>query len=156
MANKILIENNKIVFEGHAEDSETCRTLTAICDALAANENFSTVKYESGYAEFERISGGDELMFDVLTTDNFYNYFPPIDLRNYATKAELAAAKMECLERAQEAKNLAQQAMNRATEARLIAQNAMTAVTELQNASQGTLNYSVEQINALLAKIDAL
>lgn len=68
MSTKILIENNKIVFEGHAEDSETCRTLTAICDALAVSEDFETVKYENGYAEFNRVSGGDAMMFEALQT----------------------------------------------------------------------------------------
>ncbi len=48
----------------------------------------------------------------------------PTDLRNYATKAELAAAKLEALEKAQEAKNLAQQAMNKASEALGVANTA--------------------------------
>lgn len=156
MATKILIENNKIVFEGHAEDSETCRTLTAICDALSANENFSTVKYESGYAEFERVGGGDAMMFEVLTSDNYWNYIPPVDMYQYVKKSELEAFRQECFARINEAKEMAQDFANIALEARTLAQNAMTAVTALQNASQGTLNYSVEQINALLAKIDAL
>lgn len=156
MATKILIENNKIVFEGHAEDSETCRTLTAICDALAANENFSTVKYESGYAEFERVDGGDAMMFDVLTTDNFYDYYPPIDMSIFVKKGDLDGIIKNAQNTADAAKSLAQNAMMAAQNAITLGQKTMTAVTELQNATQGTLNYSVEEINALLAKIDAL
>ena len=61
---KILIEGNKIIIHGHANDLETCNTLTNLCDELSTSEKFRTVKYESGYGEFERVSDNEEKKFD--------------------------------------------------------------------------------------------
>ena len=60
---KILIEGNKVIIEGHASDLETCNTLTNLCDELSTSEKFRTVKYESGYGEFESISESEEKKF---------------------------------------------------------------------------------------------
>ena len=60
---KILIEGNKVIIDGHANDLETCNTLTNLCDELRKSEKFRTVKYESGYGEFESISENKEKKF---------------------------------------------------------------------------------------------
>ena len=60
---KISIEGGKVIIEGHANDLETCNTLTNLCDELSTSEKFRTVKYESGYGEFESVSENDEKKF---------------------------------------------------------------------------------------------
>ena len=63
---KILIEGNKIIIDGHASDLETCNTLTNLCDELSKSEKFRTVKYESGYGEFESVSENKEKKFIII------------------------------------------------------------------------------------------
>ena len=60
---KILIEGSKVIIDGHANDLETCNTLTNLCDELSKSEKFKTVKYESGYGEFESVSENEEKKF---------------------------------------------------------------------------------------------
>ena len=60
---KILIEGNKVIIDGHANDLETCNTLTNLCDELSISDKFRTVKYERGYGEFESISENKEKKF---------------------------------------------------------------------------------------------
>lgn len=60
---KILIEGNKVIIDGHANDLETCNTLTNLCDELSTSEKFRTVKYENGYGEFESVSENEEKKF---------------------------------------------------------------------------------------------
>ena len=60
---KILIEGNKVIIDGHANDLETCNTLTNLCDELSTSDKFRTVRYESGYGEFESISENKEKKF---------------------------------------------------------------------------------------------
>ena len=60
---KILIEGNKVIIDGHASDLETCNTLTNLCDELSTSDKFRTVRYESGYGEFESISENKENKF---------------------------------------------------------------------------------------------
>ena len=57
---KILIEGNKVIIDGHADDLETCNTLTNLCDELSTSDKFRTVKYESGYGEFESVVENEE------------------------------------------------------------------------------------------------
>ena len=61
---KILIEGNKVIIDGHANDLETCNTLTNLCDELSTSDTFRTVKYESGYGEFESVSENEDKKFD--------------------------------------------------------------------------------------------
>lgn len=61
---KILIEGGKVIIDGHASDLETCNTLTNLCDELSTSEKFRTVKYESGYGEFESVNECEEKKFD--------------------------------------------------------------------------------------------
>ena len=60
---KILIEGNKVIIDGHASDLDTCNTLTNLCDELSKSDKFRTVKYESGYGEFESVSDNEEKKF---------------------------------------------------------------------------------------------
>ena len=60
---KILIEGKKVIIDGHASDLETCNTLTNLCDELSKSDKFRTVKYESGYGEFESVSENEEKKF---------------------------------------------------------------------------------------------
>ena len=70
---KILIEGNKVIIEGHASDLETCNTLTNLCDELSKSDKFRTVKYESGYGEFESVSENEEKKFaPSVGTVTFY------------------------------------------------------------------------------------
>ena len=77
---KILIEGNKVIIDGHANDLETCNTLTNLCNELSTSDKFRTVKYESGYGEFESVSDNKEKKFAFLLyiksndgTTNLYN-----------------------------------------------------------------------------------
>ena len=63
---KILIEGNKVIIDGHSSDLETCNTLTNLCDELSKSDKFRTVKYESGYGEFESVSENEEKKFDII------------------------------------------------------------------------------------------
>lgn len=69
---KILIEGNKVIIDGHANDLETCNTLTNLCDELSKSEKFRTVKYESGYGEFESVSENEDKKFDDPEPINGY------------------------------------------------------------------------------------
>ena len=60
---KIKILGDRIIFDGHADTKQECETITLMCDNLAKSIDFKTIKYESGYAEFERIGGTNDLMF---------------------------------------------------------------------------------------------
>lgn len=63
MATKILFNGNRIIIDGHADTPEECKAITAMCDALNANENFKTIVYEEGHAVFEQVSGGESELF---------------------------------------------------------------------------------------------
>lgn len=54
---KIKTLKDRIIFDGHAESNQECETITLLCDNLAKSVDFKTIKYESGYAEFEKIGG---------------------------------------------------------------------------------------------------
>ena len=69
---KILIEGNKVIIDGHANDLETCNTLTNLCDELSTSDKFRTVKYESGYGEFESVSECGEKKFEDPDPINGY------------------------------------------------------------------------------------
>lgn len=66
---KIKILGNHIIFDGHAETKHECETITLLCDNLAKSIDFKTIKYESGYAEFERIGKTNDLMFAPAGTN---------------------------------------------------------------------------------------
>lgn len=52
MANyNLKIIDNKVIFDGHAENQSDCHTLTLLCNLL--EKNTKTIVYKMGYAEFE-------------------------------------------------------------------------------------------------------
>lgn len=55
--------NDRIIFDGHADTRQECETITLMCDNLAKSKDFKTVRYESGYAEFEKVGKTEELKF---------------------------------------------------------------------------------------------
>ena len=59
----IRMTNDRIIFDGHADTKQECETITLLCDNLAKSQDFKTVKYESGYAEFEKVGEANELKF---------------------------------------------------------------------------------------------
>lgn len=60
---KIKMLNDRIIFDGHADTRQECETITLMCDNLAKSKDFKTVRYESGYAEFEKVGKTEELKF---------------------------------------------------------------------------------------------
>ena len=89
---KILFNGNRVIFDGHADTPEDCRFITALCDALNASEDFNTIKYESGYAEFEYIGKGESVMFkasanDISLIEYDWNH-SRIMFRGYSDEAE--------------------------------------------------------------------
>ncbi len=54
---------NKIIIDGHAETKQECETITLLCDNLAKSEDFKTIRYERGYAEFEKVGKANDLKF---------------------------------------------------------------------------------------------
>ena len=59
----IKILKDRIIFDGHADTRQECETITLMCDNIARSKDFKTVRYESGYAEFEKIGATNGLMF---------------------------------------------------------------------------------------------
>lgn len=57
------IQSDRVIIDGHEPTKEQCKTMTLLANALAESEKFKTLKYESGYAEFERVGQADELKF---------------------------------------------------------------------------------------------
>ena len=55
--------NDRIIFDGHADSRQECETITLMCDNLAQSKDFKTIRYESGYAEFEKVGKTEELKF---------------------------------------------------------------------------------------------
>ena len=59
--------SDRIIFDGHADTAKECETITLMCDGLACNNNFRTVAYRKGYAEFEKVGVAKELKFAALS-----------------------------------------------------------------------------------------
>ena len=64
------IIDNKVIFDGHAENSSDCHTLTLLCNLL--QKNTKTVDYRTGYAEFELEDIPSENRFWFSDTQTFY------------------------------------------------------------------------------------
>ena len=60
------IQSDRVIIDGHEPTKEQCETMTLLANALAGSESFKTVKYESGYAEFEKVRKADELKFPFV------------------------------------------------------------------------------------------
>lgn len=63
MATKILMNGDRLIFDGHADTRSDCEMITLLCNGLKDNPNFKTIEYRSGYAEFEKVGHTDELKF---------------------------------------------------------------------------------------------
>lgn len=70
---KIKMFNDRIIFDGHADTKQECETITLMCDNLAQSKDFKTIRYERGYAEFEKVGKTEELKFigSARVTINF-------------------------------------------------------------------------------------
>lgn len=55
--------DNRIIFDGHANTIEECATITALCDTLRDSEDFKTIEYKKGYAEFEILNKSQDPKF---------------------------------------------------------------------------------------------
>ena len=64
------IIDNKVIFDGHAENPSDCHTLTLLCNLL--QKNTKTVDYRTGYAEFELEDIPSENRFLLTDTQTFY------------------------------------------------------------------------------------
>lgn len=63
MATKILINGDRLIFDGHADNRSDCEMITLLCNGLKDNPKFKTIEYRSGYAEFEKVGHTEELKF---------------------------------------------------------------------------------------------
>lgn len=79
---KIKMLNDRIIFDGHADTRQECETITLMCDNLAKSKDFKTIRYESGYAEFEKVGKTEELKFVV-------SYRVRINFDNHITKVSV-------------------------------------------------------------------
>lgn len=69
----IKILQDRVIFDGHAEDKATCETTTLLANALAKSDDFKQVEYRSGYAEFEKVGKTSELRFLPTLTIVIYS-----------------------------------------------------------------------------------
>ena len=79
----IIVNKEKIIIDGHAKDTNTCNTLTNICDVLANSDKFETIKYENGYAEFDSIEENNNKKFAPSRTKSLYIIFPDTVVEAY-------------------------------------------------------------------------
>lgn len=71
MANyNLKIIDNKVIFDGHAENASDCHTLTLLCNLL--QKNTKTIDYRAGYAEFELEDVPSENKFWFTDEQTFY------------------------------------------------------------------------------------
>ena len=63
------IQSDRVIIDGHEPTKEQCETMTLLANALAESNNFKTVEYRDGYAEFEKSRKADELKFKPMTTE---------------------------------------------------------------------------------------
>lgn len=57
------IQSDHVIIDGHEPTKEQCETMTLLANALAESDNFKTVEYRDGYAEFEKVGKAEELKF---------------------------------------------------------------------------------------------
>lgn len=79
----IIVNKEKIIIDGHAKDTNTCNTLTNICDVLANSDKFKTIKYENGYAEFDSIEENNNKKFAPTRPKSLYINFPDTVVEAY-------------------------------------------------------------------------
>ena len=82
---RIKMLNDRIIFDGHADTRQECETITLMCDNLAKSKDFKTIRYESGYAEFEKVGKTEELKFvsePMNCTINFDSHVTKVEVTN--------------------------------------------------------------------------
>lgn len=97
MATKIFYNDNRIIIDGHADSAEECKAITAMCDSMAADENFKTIIYESGHAVFEQVSGGENEMFEMQKYVLLSKYNSEVG-ENYPTAKGVIKDRLDALE----------------------------------------------------------
>lgn len=68
------IQTDRVIIDGHEPTKEQCETMTLLANALAESNNFKTVEYRDGYAEFEKVGKADELKFVPQLPIKIYSY----------------------------------------------------------------------------------
>ena len=68
------IQSDRVIIDGHEPTKEQCEIMTLLANALAESESFKTVKYENGYAEFEKVGKAEELKFVLDGPGSFSMY----------------------------------------------------------------------------------
>lgn len=175
MATKIFYNDNRIIIDGHADTAEECQAITAMCDEMANSENFKTIVYEKGHAVFERVDGGDVMMFamqDYVLTSR-YNAETGYDAAELVANGTIKK-RIEILEEAlvgyngnygllltiigSEYNNFEDYIRPRGSIAeRLDALEALFArVSALESQTSKTLPYTADELAALLAKLENL
>lgn len=97
MSTKIFYNNNRIIIDGHADTPEECQAITAMCDSLTNDENFKTIVYEKGHAVFERVDGGDTMMFAMQDFVLTAKYDSEVG-KNYPTAKGVIKDRLQNLE----------------------------------------------------------
>lgn len=97
MSTKIFYNDNRIIIDGHADTAEECQAITAMCDEMANSDNFKTIAYEKGHAVFERVSGGDAMMFAMMDYVLTSKYNGEVG-ENYPTPKGTIARRLDTLE----------------------------------------------------------
>ena len=57
------IQSDRVIIDGHEPTKEQCETMTLLANALVESNNFKTVEYRDGYAEFEKVGKAECLKF---------------------------------------------------------------------------------------------
>lgn len=63
------IQSDRVIIDGHEPTKEQCETMTLLANALVESDNFKTVEYRDGYAEFEKVGKAEELKFKPSATE---------------------------------------------------------------------------------------
>lgn len=93
---KIKILGDRITFGGHADTQRECEIITLLCDNLAKSKDFKTVKYENGYAEFEKVGNVKDVK-DLMFAPGG-NYMLTVNFDSHISKVSISAAggSIEC------------------------------------------------------------
>ena len=57
------IQSDRVIIDGHEPTKEQCETMTLLANAIVESNNFKTVEYRDGYAEFEKVGKAECLKF---------------------------------------------------------------------------------------------
>lgn len=152
MSTKIFYNDNRIIIDGHADTAEGCQAITAMCDSLANDENFKTIVYEKGHAVFERVNGGNAMMFDALQTqlNELSAYVKTIK----SCKCDLEKALADYLTKDEASKTY--QMMEAHLASVQLLQDAIDIINNTFGNVDTTKGTVAEQLSALIERISAL